>query len=223
MKDKLQFFRIAKRLNEEFKSELLEIGAHFRANENSFSLVSLNPLTPELGISNLKTTDGGTKALHSDEFANLKSPERDTPEKSLQAWIINYALNNKHKLPFDENIKFITSELAISIGDRRRVVTDILGYCEKEKQICVIELKSERALKELKKQVNDFEEIILKNQSFFSELLSLYDIENPNGFHKIKKIIVWPHAKTSPLEEFKKADVDILEVTYKKSYEFIVH
>lgn len=219
----LNFFKIAKELNEDLKSELMKKEAHFRANEDSFSLISLNPNTPQLGKSNLKTKGKGIEALYSEEFASLKSPKRPTPEKRLQAWIISNALNNNGKLPFDENIKFITSELAIKNDIGVRVVNDILGYCEKDKQICVIELKSKRLMQELINQVKDFEDIILKNQTFFTELLSLYDIKNSNGFQKVKKIIVWPHAETSPKEEFKKEDVDILEITYREIYELTVH
>jgi|GEM_PF-3191828 len=220
MKDKLQYFKMAKELNKDLKCDLLEKEAHFRANENSFSLVSLSPETPELGKSNLKTKENGIEALHSEEFASLKSPKRPTPEKSLQAWIISKAIDNEDRLPFDENIKFITSELAFKNDKGVRVVNDILGYCEKDKQICVIELKSKRLMKDLINQVKDFEDVILKNQPFFSEFLSLYDITNSNGFQKIKKIIVWPYAKTSPIGELK--EKDIVEVTYQRNYEFTV-
>lgn len=214
MKDKLQYFKIAKELNKDLKSELLEKKAHFRANENSFSLVSLSPKTPELGKSNLKTREKGMEALRSEEFASLKSPGRSTPEKSLQAWIISNAITNNYRLPFDENIRLITSELAFKNDEDVRVVNDILGYCEKDKQICVIELKSKRLMKELINQVKDFEDIILKRQSFFTELLSLYDYQNHSEFSKIKKIIVWPYADTKPKEEFK--EKNIIEVAYTR-------
>lgn len=220
MENKLKFFKIVKELNIELHDELVKNNNHFRGNLNSFSLVSLSPEKPELGISNLKSDTDAKNAFH--RLLLKEPPKRPTPEKSLQAWIINKALNNNNRLPFDENIRFITSELAFRNDEGVRVVTDILGYCEKDKQICVIELKSNRALTELKKQVKDFEDIILKNQLFFAELLKLYGHQNPNGFQKIKKIIVWPHAKTSPIEELKKDDIDILEITYENSYEFSV-
>lgn len=219
----LQFFKIAKELNEdkELHNELVKNECHFRGSINSFSLVSVSSQKPELGISNLKNKDEGEKAL--DKLLLKEPPKRLTPEKRLQAWIISKALNNNGKLPFDENIKFITSELVISTDEGGKVVTDILGYCEKDKQICVIELKSNRALTELVKQVKKFEDIIKGNKTFFTELLSFYGFQNHNGFSKVKKIIVWPYAKTSPLKELKKEDVDILEVTYKESYELTVH
>ncbi len=219
----LQFFKIAKELNEdkELHNELVKNEFHFRGSINSFSLVSVSSQKPELGISNLKNKDEGEKAL--DKLLLKEPPKRPTPEKSLQAWIINKAINNEDRLPFDQNIRFITSELALKNDKDVRVVNDILGYCEKDKQICVIELKSKRLMQELINQVKDFEDIILKNQTFFTELLSLYDIKNYNGFQKVKKIIIWPHAETSPKEEFKKEDVDILEITYRESYELTVH
>lgn len=220
MSNNLLYFEMANEFNKTLHSDLVKNQCHFRGNLNSFSLVSLSPEKPELGISGLKTEKDAKNAF--DRLSLKKHPKRPTPEKSLQAWIINQALNNNFRLPFDENIKFITSELALKNDKRVRVVNDILGYCEKDKQICVVELKSKRLMQELINQVKDFEDIILTNQPFFTELLKLYDHQNPNGFQKVKKIIVWPYAETSPKEELKKEDVDILEVTYENSYKFTV-
>ena len=151
---------------------------------------------------------------------SLRTPQRSTPEKELQAWIIKYALNNNHQLPFDPDIKFITSELAIQSKSVKKIVTDILGYNEETQQLYIIELKSDRLLKRLIQQVSDFEAVILEKSQFFSQLLSIHGFISPVDFSKnIKKVIVWPDKKKSPKEEFKREN--IIEFTYQGHYLFL--
>ena len=201
---------------------LIENEMHFRASLNSLSLISLSKERPELGIKCNFNTYSQTNDLKSLILADIKKINskkngRLTPEKELQSWIIMYALKNKGRLPFNEYIHFITSELAILNKDGKKIVNDILGYNKKTNQLCIIELKSDRLLTRLKEQVDNFEQIILKNDLFFKELLLINGISSKNDL-TIKKIVVWSHNTASPKKELK--DAGIAEYTYEPYFTF---
>lgn len=221
-----KYFSLAYELNEGYKQLLLKNEAHYRASLNSFSLISVSQEKPELGIpckkNKYKLAEKFSESVSSDlsEIKNKPNSTLSKPEKKLQAWIINNAIQNNYKLPFDNDIKFITSELAIPNKEGKKIVTDILGYSESKKQLCVIELKSDRLLKRLIEQVNNFENVIKENPEFFKKLLLIHGYSNTENISRsILKIVVWPHEKTSPKKELK--DLDILEFTYQDQYSFI--
>ncbi|MBP8878326.1 MAG: hypothetical protein KBG86_09790, partial [Flavobacteriales bacterium] len=219
-----QFFKLAIELERQFQDELIKNEIHFRASLNSLSLISVGTDKPELGVP-CKNHNQWTAEILRTYIEKIKSkpaPKRPTPEKSLQAWIIKEAQANDHKLPFDNSIKFITSELAMHNYSGDKVVSDIIGYDTSTNQLIIIELKSDRLLKRLIEQVDSFGEIIHDNFWFFHDLVTLH------GFGKLeevtRKAIVWPHEKTSPLEKLK--ELDIAEYTYQESngsYNFIDH
>jgi hypothetical protein len=224
----LKYFEPAYKLNENYKQFLIDNEVHFRASINSISMISISNDKPELGIKcNAKKYKLSTnlKNIIEEDISKVKSiktPLRPTPEKELQSWIIKYALNNNHSLPFDPDIKFITSELAIQSESGKKTVADILGYNEVAQQIYIIELKSDRLLKRLIQQVCAFETVILDNPQFFSQLLSIHGFTSDTDFLKnIKKVIVWPFGKTSPKEELKRES--IIEFTYQGHYTFLNH
>ena len=224
----IEYFKLAHRLNEDNKTILLKEKVHFRASLNSISLISISNEKPELGIkcnaNKYQATENISDVLSKD-ITKIKIkpvPKRPTPEKELQSWIINYALNNKNSLPFDNDIKFITSELAIINQEGKRIVTDIIGYSESLKQLFVIELKSERLRKRLIEQVNNFENVIIENPDFFNQLLSIYGFKSSKDFSKnISKVIVWPYKKTSPDKML--IELDIIEFTYQEDFSFLKH
>lgn len=221
----IEFFKLAHKLNEDNKFILLKEKVHFRASLNSVSLISISSEKPELGIkcnvNKYQETDiiSGILSKDINKIMIKPAPKRLTPEKELQSWIINYALNNNNSLPFDENIKFITSELAISNHEGKKIVTDILGYNERLEQLCIIELKSERLRKRLIDQVNNFENVILENPDFFTQLLLINGFNNPKIISKnITKIVVWPYKRVSPDKILR--ELNIVEFTYKEGYSF---
>lgn len=219
-----KFFQIALELEKQFRDQLIENEVKFRASLNSLSLISLSKERPELGVT-CKDHQCWTSEVLDAYIEKIKSkpiPGRPTPEKLLQAWIIKSAQENNHQLPFGSAIRFITSELAIHNKKESKIVSDIIGYDTKTKQLVIVELKSDRHLKRLIEQVDNFEEIISDNFLFFRNLLALH------GFSKLekesKKVIVWPHERTSPLEKLQK--LNIAEYTYQKvgeNYHFIDH
>ena len=186
---------------------------HFRANLNSLSLISVSSNKPELGVQCKNHNQWTSEILNSyiKKIHSKSEPERLTPEKLLQAQIIKEAQANNRKLPFDNSIIFITSELAMRNNSGTKIVSDIIGYNTATNQLVIIELKSDRLLKRLIEQVENFEKIINENFYFFQELINL------NNFDKLslapKKAIVWPYKNTSPLEKLK--GLNIAEYTYK--------
>lgn len=207
----LRYFSIAHELNEEYKERLKSSYLHFRGNLKSFSLISLHPDTPEIGKSNIKTKANGLKEL---ENANLNSAGRETPEKKLQAHIIGTAISNNNFLPFDANIEFLTSELALYNKDGDRKVTDILGF-DNQNNLVVIELKSSRLKKKIEEQVDDFTKIIENEKVFFSELVKL--LTNGRAWSGgITKIGVWPKAKRVNRKVLKE---DVREIVYQMTDE----
>jgi len=183
--EELKYFQIAKKLNEKHHELLKERQLHFRGNLNSFALISLSQETPELGKSNLKTEIQGEKVLN---LLQLDKPYRPTKEKNLQAYIINYSLNNNGILPFGD-FQFVTSELAIKLEDKKRIVNDILAI-DTNNNLAIIELKSERS-NVVKKQTIAFEEkVVNPKYSLIKELI--FELTEKNWSGKVRKIAIWP-------------------------------
>ncbi len=219
----LKYFKNAKNLNEEFQAELKTKKLHFRGNLGSFSLISLDRKTPEQGKGGFKEESQGREFLPkieihlSDKLGKIERGElrtRPTREKELQAWIINYAINNGYNLPFSSGLKFLTSELAFQKSEKK-IVNDILAI-DQEGTLVVVELKSVRDKKELERQVDDFCMIIADKKAFFKELVVFLAPERPwNG--KVRKMIVWPDANNKTRADWENKDgVHIEEVRYKE-------
>ncbi|MDH6305939.1 hypothetical protein M2459_002950 [Parabacteroides sp. PF5-5] len=209
-KNEFKYFQLAKKYNNLYKDVLLEKQAHFRGNKNSYSLISLNPETPELG-----TSDLGEECSENDILNfSPKGLGRTTPEKSLQAWIISYAINNNHLLPFGDNLTFITSEL-VMIKAGRKIVNDILAI-DKEDNLVIIELKSSRVNK-VKDQAIDFKEVIESDKDFFMELAKLMTDRTWNG--NVTCAIVWPKENKRTRKSTDKYK-DITEYQYYEGYKF---
>jgi hypothetical protein len=225
MTEELKYFSLAHELNEKFKTLLVKNKVHFRPSLNSLSLISISEEKPELGIkcsfTKYNSANNIQELIEADtEKINIKTePQRPTPEKYLQALIISYALNNNYELPFDKNIKFISSEIAIKNNAGIKIVTDILGYNETTNKLCVIELKYDRQEKRLIEQVNNFENVINEKPEFFSQLLSIHGFKNTSRIPlTTAKLVVWPHEKTSP--KIKLKTENIVEITFHPDYSF---
>lgn len=195
--EELKYFTLANELNKKHHTLLLEKQLHFRGNIKSFSIVSVSQITPERGKSGLTSKEQAERYLNDINKIGLKSPGRITEEKNLQSFIINHSLNNKGILPFPFNdFTFITSEIAIQLGNGKRIVNDILAIDSKN-NLVIIELKSLRNNK-VKQQAIDFEEkVIIPKSTLIKELVKIITGKTWNG--NTRKIAVWnaPTSKTS--------------------------
>jgi hypothetical protein len=215
MLEELKYFKLAKELNDEHHDLLIEKQLHFRGNKNSVSLISLAKETAEKGVPNIKEKEKAESILHNQII--LEEPKRDTPEKVLQAWIILAAMRNHGKLPFKENLTFITSELVFSNKEEyqlskpnRDIRNDVLAI-DNDNNLCIIELKYSR-VNEVKKQTIEFEKVVKNETEFFHQLVLLYTNQKWNG--SIRKIAVWPNTKgKARAQEYS----DVEEVNYSQN------
>lgn len=204
----LKFFEIAKKINSEKSDILKKRELHCRGGRSSMSLISISKEKPEIGFPGLKTEGAVLRKI--DEWESLKRPDRPTPEKKIQAWLIKNAVNHEnHYLKFGDKIKFITSELSLIHNDGKKVVSDILGYSED--CLFIIELKSDRSMTRLIEQVERFHSAVEDNKDFLSRLLRLHGCEW-NG-KSTKKVIVWPYL-ASPKTTKCLIERDIIEYGY---------
>ena len=211
----LKYFKLAKELNDEQHDLLIEKKLHFRGNKNSVSLISLAKETAEKGVPNIKEKEKAESILHNQII--LEEPKRDTPEKVLQAWIILDAMRNNGKLPFKENLTFITSELVFANKEEyqlskpnRDIRNDVLAI-DNDNNLCIIELKYSR-VNEVKKQTIEFEKVVKNETEFFHQLVLLYTNQKWNG--SIRKIAVWPNTKgKTRTQEYS----DVEEVNYSQN------
>lgn len=208
----LKYFELAKDLNEKYRERLGKKQLHCRGSLNSMSLISLAKETPERGFSSIKDENKLQAILEKIENGKevICPPERPTPEKLLQATIINEAMkDSNHLLPFGNKIKFITSEFAMKV-DGKKIVNDILGFSEAG-ELYIIELKSSRFKAELEKQVNEFEEFVNSHSNLFTDLLKIYGYKWDGK--TIIKAVVWPMLESGSQKMFSD---NIEEYVYKK-------
>ena len=214
--DSLKYFKIAKKLNEELKKDPSARKLHFRGNIGSFSLISLDRETPEQGKGGFKDEKKGWNFYKNEIDALLATKKekircgesRPTREKELQAWIINYAINNEYQLPFASGLKFLTSELAFHTPEK--IVNDILAI-DDQGSLVVIELKSTRHKTTLEGQIDAFCDVIVDKKDFFKELIALLAPQRAwNGC--VRKMIVWPDANGKTRSDWN----DIEEIRYKE-------
>lgn len=209
-------FRLAFELEQEFKNELIENEVYFRGSLHSLSLISISKNKPEMGViyRNYRSRSLDILNVYIQEIKNKQQPKRLKPEKSLQAWIIKQTQLDSGFLPFNQSVKFITSELAIK-NDGVKYIANIIGYDIHTQQIVIIEIKSNRLFNRLKEQVDKFAEIFTENYALFQQLIQLH------GFSELakipRKVIVWPMARTSPLEKW--AEAGVREYTYQEQGE----
>lgn len=136
-----------------------------RPSVGSISLVSCANWTPQLGFSNMNSGSElrTTLAALKEGSMKMKAPDRPTPEKSVQSWLISDALRNDHRLASIESAQndghsywFVSDEIALvaassdhAVGNER-VVADLLVVRVNqggESELVNIELKSERTTK----------------------------------------------------------------------------
>lgn len=197
---KLEYFLIANDLNKKHHNLLCEKQLHFRGNFKAFSIVSVSQKFPELGPkrNSFTSIEQGEKGLREacEYFKKLENEGyiagRKTEEKNLQAFIINHSLNNKGVLPFGD-FTFVTSEMAVQLSERKKIVNDILAI-DSNNNLAIIELKSLRNNK-VKQQTIDFEEkVIIPHSPLIKELVKI--ITGKTWNEKTRKIAVW-NAPTS--------------------------
>lgn len=167
----------------------------FRPSSSGFAMVGLLPEKPQLGTS--YTTTGRLRANFSSEFAahcDGDGPERSTPEKRLQSFLVSAALTSERRMSlFEDELTFVTDELVLPgvRGDQR---LDILALREGPSgtRLALIELKSTRAMTELQKQTQVYSEILDAHRGPLQGLVSAILGREVTITAAPEKWIVWP-------------------------------
>ena len=118
-----EHFENATNWNHDHHDALKKKQCHFRGNFGGVSLVSLHPDSPELGITGVTDPVAALEDGINEVLAG-EGPHRDTPEKQLQAWLINRILFGKAPEFWTKyKLTFLTSELAWSKGPAKPSTT----------------------------------------------------------------------------------------------------
>ncbi len=214
----LQYIELAAGLNEQYHDVLRQKQCHFRGGLGGISLVSLSNKTPELGLTGVNANNALAKIAKID---SLISPIRDTPEKELQAWLINQLLfGNPPDFWKKLNLKFVTSELRIE-QDGKKTVNDILAI-DSSGALWVIELKSDRNLNQLIKQCDDFSRAIEGHKELFKKIITLLVPGVSWDGNAVRKMIIWPASSGTPRDKTTQLikDNKIVAVAYANKYNF---
>jgi hypothetical protein len=216
----VQFIELAAILNRQHHDALRQKQCHFRGGLGGVSFVSLSNKTPELGLTGVNANNASKKIA---EIDKLSSPKRATPEKELQAWLINHLLFGK--LPdFWEKLglEFITSELRIE-QDGNKVVNDMLAL-DPSGALWVIELKSARKLDELIKQCVAFSRAIEGHKELFKRITDLLAQGRSWDGNTVKKMIIWPASsglqRVKTMQMIKENNVVVVGYANKYTFEF---
>lgn len=214
----MQHFELAAKLNGQYHEALRLKQCHFRGGLGGVSLVSLNSKTPELGLTGVRAENAAEKIA---EIDSLNSPKRATPEKALQAWIINQLIFGKPPDFWNKlNLKFVTSELRIE-QDGKNAVNDILAI-DSSGALWVIELKSDRKLEELIKQCTAFSRAIEGHKELFKKITTLLVKGISWDGNTVKSMIIWPASSGAQRDKTMQLikDNNIVAVTYANKYTF---
>lgn len=177
---------------------------HFRPGNNGVTMISLLADRPQRGSDPLR--DLGRIARNFEALFEKHCQDigqgRPTDEKRLQSYLISEAyqhgramvsLNNASKSTNEPvELSFITDE--IPVHDGRKIICDILALRRDggRSTPVLIELKSERLLSCLVKQVENYSELIDEHPGAFAALFGAVLGESIQFDGPTEKWIVWP-------------------------------
>ena len=189
-----------------FKDELSRKQQRLRPSIGRISLVSFHPKSPQMGPNNYHSRISNAASLRRAVKTEVLEPGRKVPEKRLQSWLIREAWANGQIMKSLNDVLggeywFVSDELAIKINESNKVVADLLlvkvdnGLAK----LVNVELKSERARKEVFNQVIDFRDVIEHETLFrfwrqFAETMTCHAFrwdESP----QTHGIVVWPKSE----------------------------
>jgi hypothetical protein len=153
----------------------------FRPGEDSIAMVGLLPHSPQMGLSHITDLDklkAEFDRLFEKHCVNVR-PDRPTPEKALQSWLISRAMTHAARmLPFDGlDLMFVVDEIPVYLEGGKKVVCDLLAVRKLTDGFAPvqIELKSNRSMKRLIAQIDDYSPVIDTHRkeygALFGELL----------------------------------------------------
>lgn len=184
------------------RDELSGVGAgspvYFRPSSNGVSIISLDPQRPQLGKGGLRDLQRIAQDFPAvfEQYCS-GGPDRQTPEKCLQSWLIAGALaQGRRLLPLEqagEELLFVTDELPLAAVPKN-MVCDLLALRRSPAgcSLMVIELKSRREMKCLIEQVTSYAALADEHLPAFARLAETVLGIKLTGLDKTLKAIVWP-------------------------------
>lgn len=189
---------------QEFRDKLSRKLLCLRPSVGGISAVSCCENTPQLGFSNI--------SIHKLERIldeQLAPPKRRTPEKRLQSWLIQHALESAGRLkPIDDVLGgqnwFVSDEIALRTASNKKVVADMLTVrVDAQGLACLVnaELKSERQM-ETFRQVLRFRTALehpglQEGWKRFAEVMTGEQFRwNPS--QETRGVVIWPALGKSP-------------------------
>jgi len=179
---------------------------HFRPSSGGVAMVGLRPDRPQRGRSGFRDLDRLARDFDALYTTHCVTPPhgRPTPEKRLQSWLTADAYRHERRMmAFDsavgESTKtiFVGDELALPVGEKRRIVCDVLALRMKSNGECapaVIELKAAREMTRLVEQVQNYAACIDGLRSEFERLYSTILGRDIVFDGPVEQWIVWPQA-----------------------------
>ena len=233
-------------LNDVFFKKLIDAHTHLRPTAKGVSLVSINELTPQIRARDIEEFLDVIK-FDTHHKSDPEEPKRNTPEKSLQSWLISDAYKHRGRMTAieklvhdkigasnDSEVFFVTDEIGLVAEETEKLVKcNILAVRrEFKKDVGVnwtpmqMELKSSRNLTELINQLDNYGKLFENSREDFETLFSLLlspviDGQISFGAAKLEKWIIWPWCKKPTSETIQKIAVnDIKEIQYQANYSF---
>jgi len=189
-----------------------------RPSVGSISLVSCASWTPQLGFSNMNSGSElrATLSALKEGSVNLKAPDRPTPEKSVQSWLIAQSMANGSRVEAIEraisdghSYWFVSDEIALTASEGTegsksvRVVADLLMIRTDENgdsELVNVELKSQRTT-QTHDQTRTFWQFMGANEVTlwreFADVMLGGPKRNWKTASMSRGIVVWP-ASTNP-------------------------
>ena len=191
---------------QEFRDKLSRKLLCLRPSVGGISAVSCCENTPQLGFSNTSI-----RKLERILEERLSPPKPQTPEKRLQSWLIQHALESGGRLkPIDDVLGgqhwFVSDEIALRIASNKKVVADMLTVrVDAQGLACLVnaELKSER-------QMETFRQVIcfraaLEHPSLQEGWKRFAEVMTGKKFRwhpsqETRGVVIWPALGKSPMK-----------------------
>lgn len=168
-----------------------------RPSVNGVSAISCAKDTPQIGVSKVSSRN-----LPKVVEQHLSSPKRATPEKQLQSWLIQQALQSCGRLkPLDDLLGghywFISDEIALRTASRKLVADLLLVRVDDDGFASLVnaELKSERSMQTFR-QVISFraaldDSTLLRGWKTFADVMTGKSFQwHPS--RETQGIVIWP-------------------------------
>jgi hypothetical protein len=167
---------------------------HLRPSASQIRLIDLDPARPQLDRGSITTSLGAADQLRALlASAPDNQPNRPTPEKKLQSWLLARAYKHDRRLlPLSRDLTLVTDEQVL-LTETSKIVVDLLAVRETPLGLrpVVIELKSKRELTRLVAQLNAAAPIVDAHRERFARVFAALLAREVQLIGPCEKWMVW--------------------------------